>query len=291
MSRLAANSPTWPCKAWGWALVAPALLVTAALLQPIQSTGAGEPPPGFECMLEPKMVVRLGAQASGILAKVLIDRGDRVKSGQAVAMLESSVEAHNLAVVRWRADNNIEVQLAEEAAALENARFNRRSTLWSSKTVSEEVFEKARTDAKLRKLEIERAKHARELARLEAARAQALLDIRTINSPVDGIVTARRMSPGEFVRDESQIMEIAVIDPLYVHAFLPTAAFRRVRIGTLGHVVLEDDIGGSYKARVTVKDAVIDAASSTFLTRLELPNPDYRIPSGARCSVSFGAGD
>ena len=159
--------------------------------------------------------------------------------------------------------------------------------MWNSKTVSEENFEKARSDAKLRTLEIDRAKYAREQARLEAARAQALLDIRTIKSPVDGIVTARKMSPGEFVRDESQIMEIAVIDPLYVHAFLPAAAFRRVRIGTIGRVLLEDAIGGTYQAPITVKDPVIDAASSTFLTRLHLANPDYIIPSGVRCRVQF----
>ena len=163
---------------------------------------------------------------------MLVDRGDRVQSGQTVAMLESSVEAHNVSVARWRADNEVEIQIAEEAAALENSRFNRRRALWKSKTVSEENFEKARSDAKLRTLEIDRAKYAREQARLEAARAQALLDIRTIKSPVDGIVTARKMSPGEFVRDESQIMEIAVIDPQRV-CVLPAAAFRRVRIGTI----------------------------------------------------------
>ena len=203
-------------------------------------------------------------------------------------MLESSVEAHKVSVARRRAENDVEILLAEEASAVENSRFNRRNALWNTKTVSEENFEKARSDAKLRELEIDRAKYARELATLEAARAQALLDIRTIKSPVDGIVTVRKMSPGEFVRDESQIMEIAVIDPLYVHAFLPTAAFRRVKIGTIGRVVLEDDIGGTYEAPITVKDPVIDAASSTFLTRLELANPNYNIPSGARCKVSFG---
>ena len=65
-------------------------------------------------------------------------------------MLESTVEAHNVSVARWRADNEVEIQLAEEAAALENSRFSRRSALWTSKTVSEEIFEKARSDAKLR---------------------------------------------------------------------------------------------------------------------------------------------
>jgi len=32
---------------------------------------------------------------------------------------------------------------------------------------------------------------------------------------------------------------------------------------------------------------VIDAASGTFTVRLELPNPDQKIPSGLRCKVSF----
>jgi RND family efflux transporter MFP subunit len=283
MSRFALISKTLLATSGG-TLIALALLASS---QSIQSAEGGDPKSGFECMLEPRMVVKLGAQASGILAQVLVDRGDRVRSGQAVAMLESTVEAHNVSVARWRAENEVEIQLAEEASALENSRFSRRSALWTSKTVSEENFEKARSDAKLRALEIERAKYAREQARLEAARAQALLDIRTIKSPVDGIVTSRKMSPGEFVRDESQIMEIAVIDPLYVHAFLPAAAFRRVKIGTVGRVVLEDAIGGTYEAPITVKDPVIDAASSTFLTRLHLANPSYIIPSGVRCRVQF----
>ena len=284
MPRLAKNSRKLP-HAWAGTLVALALVAPS---QSIQSAGAGEPPSSFECMLEPKMVVKLGAQASGILAKVLVDRGERIAAGQTIAVLESSVEAHTVSVARRRAESDVEILLAEEASAVETSRFNRRNALWNTRTVSEEIFEKARSDAKLRELEIDRAKYARELATLEAARAQALLDIRTVKSPVDGIVTVRKMSPGEFVRDESQIVEIAVIDPLYVHAFLPTAAFRRVKIGSIGRVVLEDDIGGTYEAPITVKDPVIDAASSTFLTRLELANPHYTIPSGARCKVSFG---
>ena len=32
---------------------------------------------------------------------------------------------------------------------------------------------------------------------------------------------------------------------------------------------------------------VIDPASNTFGVRLELPNPDYRLPSGLKCTVRF----
>jgi multidrug efflux pump subunit AcrA (membrane-fusion protein) len=44
---------------------------------------------------------------------------------------------------------------------------------------------------------------------------------------------------------------------------------------------------GTYSARITVIDRVIDAASGTFRIRLELPNPKNEIPAGLRCKVKF----
>jgi len=43
-----------------------------------------------------------------------------------------------------------------------------------------------------------------------------------------------------------------------------------------------------YGAKVTVVDRVVDAASGTFGVRLELPNPNYRLPAGLKCKVPFG---
>ena len=39
---------------------------------------------------------------------------------------------------------------------------------------------------------------------------------------------------------------------------------------------------------MTVVDRVADAASSTFGVRLEIPNPDHRIPAGLKCKVRLG---
>ena len=44
---------------------------------------------------------------------------------------------------------------------------------------------------------------------------------------------------------------------------------------------------GEHPATVTIVDKVIDAASSTFGVRLELPNAEQQIPSGMRCQVRF----
>ena len=242
----------------------------------------------FDCLIEPKANIKLGSQATGILEQVLVDRGDAVKAGAVVAVLESTIETRNAAIAHLRASNDTEVRLAQEAATFEGGRFDRRSTLWKTKTISEETLQKADTDARMRNIEVERARFALELARLEAGRVQALLDLRTIRSPVNGVIIGRKMSPGEFVRDESQIMEIAQIDPLHVHAFLPVAMFDRIRVGMAGVVRAEKAIGGEYRSSVTVKDPVVNGASGTFLVRLELANAQGRIPSGIRCQVSFG---
>jgi membrane fusion protein (multidrug efflux system) len=38
---------------------------------------------------------------------------------------------------------------------------------------------------------------------------------------------------------------------------------------------------------VVIVDRVIDAASGTIGVRLKLPNPDYHIPAGLKCTVAF----
>ena len=46
----------------------------------------------YDGMIEPCMVVEIGAPADGIVAKVNVDRSSQVKRGQTLVELESSVE-------------------------------------------------------------------------------------------------------------------------------------------------------------------------------------------------------
>jgi hypothetical protein len=40
-----------------------------------------------------------------------------------------------------------------------------------------------------------------------------------------------------------------------------------------------------HPVKVINVDSIIDAASSTFRVRLQLDNPEYRIPSGLKCQL------
>ena len=115
-----------------------------------------------------------------------------------------------------------------------------------------------------------------------------MLAEKTVRSPVDGIVTERRMSPGEYRgADVSHILTVAQVDPLFVEVFAPIAQLTSVAVGQTVTIRPEAPVGGEYQARIKVIDRVFDAASGTFGMRLELPNPGYRLPAGLRCRIDL----
>ncbi|MCH8861053.1 MAG: efflux RND transporter periplasmic adaptor subunit [Proteobacteria bacterium] len=110
---------------------------------------------------------------------------------------------------------------------------------------------------------------------------------RTIRSPVDGVITARMLAAGEFVYEQSPILEIAEINPLFVETFLPIDLYQHVRGKETATVVPAAPVSGRFEAKISVVDQVFDAASGTFGVRLLLDNPDGALPAGVPCRVYF----
>ena len=126
-----------------------------------------------------------------------------------------------------------------------------------------------------------------QMASTAVHRAEAQLERRTIKSPVDGVVVDVVMAPGEYVHEQSTLMNLAALDPLYVQVYAPVAYYGQIERGLAATVRPEQPVGGEYTATVAVVDQVFDAASRTFGIRLELPNTDFALPGGVRCTVEF----
>jgi multidrug efflux pump subunit AcrA (membrane-fusion protein) len=122
------------------------------------------------------------------------------------------------------------------------------------------------------------------LADLELQRASAELALRTIQSPINGVVVQRLLSPGELVK-QAPILKIAQIDPLHVEVFVPVSLLGKIAVGMRALVTPEPPANTPREARVSVVDRVVDAASGTFGVRLDLPNPGYVLPAGLKCKV------
>jgi membrane fusion protein, multidrug efflux system len=232
-----------------------AFLVPAAAQDTARSDG------DFECLLEPKVVVIVGSPVDGVIKEVTVERGDRVTAGQVVARLESGVEAASVELRRARADFG-----ARKA--------DRNVELYNRKLISAQEKDELDTELKMNEAELKRD--------IEA------LKLRTVLSPVNGVVVERFVSAGELVRqDKARILKLAQIDPLNVEVVVPAQFYGTIRAGMAGEVRPAPPVKGALRATVTVVDPVIDAASGTFGVRLALPNPGGKVPSGIKCRVRF----
>jgi len=240
----------------------------------------------FACLIQPKMVLKLGSQVQGLISEMLVDRGDIVKHGQVVARLESAVEEAELTIAKARAANDSTVLSDRAKAEFQKRKEERSRELRKNEAMTISTAEEAETAAKVADSELQEALVNQQLLQLEVTRASELLKLRTIWSPIDGVVMERTLGPGEYVgSDQTHLLTIAQIDPLYVEVYVPVSQFGKIRVGMQGEVYPE--IGGRYIARVTVVDRVYDAASATVGVRLELPNPGNEIPAGLTCQVRF----
>jgi len=261
-------------------VVLPALLGVAFVALPARAQT-------LDCLVNPYLIVAVSFSTEGVLDTVAVDRGDLVKEGKVLATLESSIEKATVALAAARA--RIESPLKSNQVRLDfgTRRFLRTDEMYKKNLVPLKELDEAETQKVLAEIGLVETKENREIAELELERARAALAQRTLRSPVTGVVTERLLSPGEFVRGTA-IVKLAQINPLRVEVIAPVALLGKIAVGMRAEVQPEAPVGGSYQATITVVDQVVDAASGTFGVRLELPNPNYRLPAGLKCKVRFG---
>lgn len=260
------------------------LLILATCLG---ATGPAHAQDSFDCIMDPARVVEIGTPVPGILEDVTVSRGDSVTKGQVLARLESRVQEATVNILRTRAENTEQVGALTAQRDLIGARRNRIATLVERGVSTPDRLDAAETEMVTAVSALAEARLAREVARQELERARAQIEERTITSPITGIVMTADRASGERIDTQGRILSLVQLDPLHVEAFLPVELYPGIAIGQPAEIRPAPPFDSSYTARVTVIDRVFDAASSTFGVRLELSNPDGRLPAGHRCTLSI----
>jgi RND family efflux transporter MFP subunit len=240
----------------------------------------------FDGLIEPKVTANVGSNTPGILESVAVDRGDVVKEGQVVATLQAGVEKSTMELAKARAELDATIKAKRAEMEFAERSKQRKKELYEKKTLSFQEWDEAETRRMLAELALNEALEAKRLAEMEYKRSVEVVKRMSIRSPVNGVVVERYLHQGEYIEDKP-VMRLAQIDPLHVEVIMPVSMLGAVKNGMVAEVRPEAPVGGVYKAKVTIVDKVVDAASGTFGVRLELPNPDYKLPPGLKCKVLF----
>ena len=241
----------------------------------------------FDCMLEPSMISDVGSSVPGILSLVSVERGQTINKGEIIAKLESSVEEKSLLLKKYRASSDVSTELHRVMSEFGDRSNQRSSVLASTSAISEQDLDQIETDSIIARMRLKKERENRFLAKLEYDQAKAVVERKTILSPLTGVVMERFKSVGEFV-DEKPIARVAQLHPLHVQAILPVELMGKLFVGQGAKIGLSvDNYDPKYQAEISLVDRVADAPSSTFSVRLSLDNKEFSIPAGVRCRVSF----
>lgn len=244
---------------------------------------------GFECLLAPWQVVEVRSPVDGMIASVTINRGDSIRRGQTLVTLQSEAEKTALESAAYRARMEGQIAAARNRTGYAAKKLARLTDLQKQNFMSEQGLDEADAEKRLAESELQSALEARELARIELQRSRELLALRTLTAPFTGVVVDRMLNPGDLAESGSgrkPVLAVAQIDPMRADVALPASMFGQVKPGTKATVTSAVG-GGRFEATVRSVDRVIDAASSTFVARLEVPNPQGLVPGGARCTAAI----
>jgi len=262
---------------------ATAPLLMTALLTLASAPVRAEP---MGCLIQPLQEAEVGTQVVGIVDRVLVERGDFVKKGQPLALLNSDVERASVAAARLRAEATAELKAAASNHDFAQKKKVRTQDLFKQNFVSQQVKDQAATEADVAEMRLKQAREQMLLAQQELVLTNAQLAQRTIRSPLSGVVVERYLHEGERVEDKP-LLKVASMDPLRVEVIVPAMHFNKIKLGMTASVRPDMAEVELRTAKVVVVDRVIDAASNSFRVRLELPNPDNALPPGLRCKVEF----
>jgi len=215
----------------------------------------------------PFATVTLYAKVSGYLKEIKVDKGDRVKAGQLLAVIESP-----------------ELDRQYEAAFVDAQ--NKRKD-----------FERAKELVGKGYISRQDADHAEAQAKIAEADAEALKtqkDYEFLRAPFDATVTARFADPGALVQSAvtSQtaalpVVALSQINRLRVYVYLDQKDASSVRPGDRAEISDSSRPEVKLSAVVSRVSGELDPKTRTLLTELDLDNKQGLILAGSFVQVSL----
>ncbi len=220
----------------------------------------------------------LSPRVSGLVARIHVDVGDRVRAGQALIELDN--ELARLARQRDQA------QLDEARARVREAE---RLHAENRSLVDRAFLPETRLAASQAEVDIARAAAGRIEAQLRESSERVTRH--RVAAPFDGVIAQRMAELGEWVDTGDGLFELVALKPLRIDVQMPQERFADVTPGTPVTVLPDALPGTRLDGRVEARVPVGDAVARTFLVRILVEDPGERIVPGMSAHVRFDLTD
>lgn len=188
--------------------------------------------------------IDLVPKQAGVVTEILVEEGDRVEAGEALARLDAE---------EWR----LQAEQSEARAAAATEAANRASRLQEMDLVSEQEVERLVSEARVAEAELG-------LARLRVENA-------SIRAPFTGTVTHRHVDRGQQVNTSEPAFSLADLDRLEAVVSVPEREIGRVVVGQTARILLQEGASPVSSGVVERIRPVVDATSGTVQVTVTVP--------------------
>jgi RND family efflux transporter MFP subunit len=251
--------------------------------------------------------VVLGTKVPGRLGEISVDLGTRVRKGQVIARIDPSDYQHRLdqavaALQQARArlgltpdgtDDRVEPTdtaiVRQARAQLEEARLTRDRTV---KLSSQDLVARAQLDSAEFGLQVAEGRYQDAIEevrnrqavlvqrRSEVALARQQLADTAIAAPIDGAVSQKQASAGEYLAAGAPVVTLVRTHPLRLRLTVPEREAAGVKPGQVVRVTVDGD-RNTYQGAVARLSPQIAEQNRTLLIEAEVPNERGALRPGA----------
>lgn len=234
---------------------------------------------------------QLSSQVMGNIVEVRAHEGDHVQRGQVLAVIDDSQP--RAAVDRaTAADGAAQQQLvaADSDLVLAESTLKRYQSLYERKSVSPQEFDEVRARQQAALARRDMAQAGQSQAKAALAQARTTLEYTRIRAPFDGVITEKKADSGTFAAAGMPIFTVEDVRRYRLEATVNESDLRYVRTGQKVPVAIDALDSTGLQGKVVQIVPAADAASRTFLVKIELP-ADARLRSGLFGRAQFSRGE
>lgn len=231
-----------------------------------------------EIRLNEDRTVHVVPRLAGIVESVRANAGDQVKKGQVLAVISS----------QSLSDQRSELLAAQKRLSLARTTYEREKTLWEEKISAEQDYLQAR--AAMQEAQIMAQSAQQKLTALGASSSSSNLTQYEIRSPIDGVITDKRISTGTVTKEDANIFVISDLSSVWVDLTVRAEDIGALKTGQKGTVKSTafdaQDVG-----TVSYIGALVGEQTRTAKARIVLANPKGTWRPGLPVNVNLIAGE
>ena len=245
------------------------------------------------------------ARASGYLRKRMVDIGDRVREGQALAEIEApelQQQINQAKASMAQARSTVEQaeaalkqgQTNAELARITHARWD---NLFKKGVVSRQENDTYLAGYRAQQANVQALEKAVAAMRSNAAAAEAnlarlneLMAYQTVRAPFTGVITVRNVDVGALVNEGSTLLfRLAQPGRLRTYLNVPQADAPSVRVGQQATLTIPDLPGRTFPGTVSHTANALDPSTRTLLVEVQVPNNQGALLPGMYTQVTLEA--